>query len=590
MICLITRNHELVKEVTKLLNTVEVTVRVLDPASDLAVPGLYAAGVTAAVVDESIPGIPNHAWFDLLGSLGRRMPVFVLGRQHRPEHEHAFASRNSELIAWLDKPDAAELVGMLDMCGATGKAGRLSTLHRIPIYNGQVPMHMLKGSGALSMLTINASSFRKIATEYGVEAYQKVQDCFHSLLYAMWGQVGCFRRTDMLMRRSLHSNTYYVFLEHSRVSRTVPAPGVLEKMADRLAIRLQQAFWEELFKNRAQRMLPDCIRLVPEVSVGYATALYNPCVDPFEILEQVVESSLEGAKVQAKRIKDRERELLQTLVQAKDVLYPNYQAVFHLPNLTKELVDESIAMKSIAPLMPCLYGFESLIRVRPDIANEKLGGDHLVHLEARFLRPDIMFEWAAHARVALELDQVCLQLGVAYAVNLPGRLMVNVLPRNLLHVERLTHLLSPRGEIVFELSESEGVSNPQLMERIREYVAKLGFSIAADDFGKGHGSIERVIKLRPELIKLDRSLVEKIHLDPAKRSFVEGVVRAAKLVHSTVLAEGVETWEEAAAVQGMGVDLIQGFLVHRPQPVEVLIPQLNGPLAVEIDDAEDKVA
>lgn len=581
MICLITRNRELAKEVTRLLSGVEVTVRVLDPASDLAIPGLYAAGVTAAVVDESMPGIPNHAWFDLLGSLGRRMPVFVLGRQHRPEHEHAFASRNSELIAWLDQPDADELVGMLDMCGATGKAGRISTLHRIPIYNGQVPLHMLKGSGALSMLTINASSFRKIAIEYGVEAYQKLQDCFHSLLYGMWGQPGCFRRTDMLMRRSLHSNTYYVFLEQSRASRTVPAPGVLEKMADRLAVRLQQAIWDELFKSRAERMLPDCIHLVPELSVGYATALYNPCVDPFEILEQVLESSLDCSKVQAKRIKDRERELLQTLVQARDVLYPNYQAIFTLPGLTKELVDQSIAEKSIAPLKSFIYGFESLIRVRHDIANEKLSGDHLVHLEARFLRPDIMFEWANHARVALELDQVCLQLGVAFAVALPGKLMVNVLPRNLLHVERLTHLLSPRGDIVFELSESEGVSNPQLMDRIRDYVAKLGFSIAADDFGKGHASIERVINLRPELIKLDRSLIEKINNDPAKRSFVDGVVKAAKLINAAVLAEGVETWAEAAVVQEMGIDLIQGFLVHRPQPVEVILPQIQ---AVDVDD------
>lgn len=575
MICLITRNHNLVKEVTRLLKSVEVSVRVLDPASELAIPGLYASGITAAVVDESIPGIPSHAWFDMLGSLGRRMPIFVLGRQHRPEHEHAYASRNSELIAWLDEPDADELVGMLDACGATGKAGRITTLHRIPVYNGQVPLHMLKGSGAMSMLTINAGSFRKIAIEYGVEAYQKLQDCFHSLLYSMWGQPGCFRRTDMLMRRSLHSNTYYVFLEQSRVSRTVPAPGVLEKMADRLAVRLQQSIWNEIFKDRATRMLPDCINLVPEICVGHATALYNPCVDPFEVLEQVLESSVEVSKVQARRIKDRERELMQTLIQARDLLYPHYQAVFHLPELRKDMIDQCHAEKSIAPIRSLVYGFESLIRARHEIVNEKLAGDHLVHLEARFLRPDIMFAWAGHAKVALELDQVCLQLGVAYAVDLPGRLMVNILPRNLLHIERLTHLLTPRDKIVFELSESEAVTNPQLMERVRDYVSKLGFSIAADDFGKGHGSIERVIKLRPELIKLDRSLIEKIHSDPAKRSFVDGVVKAAKLVNATVLAEGVESWEEAEVVQAMGVDLIQGYLVHRPQPIELILPQIK---------------
>ena len=425
------------------------------------------------------------------------------------------------------------------------------------------------------MLTINAGSFRKIAIEYGVEAYQKLQDCFHSLLYSMWGQQGCFRRTDMLMRRSLHSNTYYVFLEQSRVSRTVPAPGVLEKMADRLAVRLQQEIWNEIFKDRASRMLPDCINLVPELSVGHATALYNPCVDTFEVLEQIMESSVEVSKVQARRIKDRERELMQTLIQARDLLYPHYQGVFYLPDLKKEMIEQCHAEKSIAPIQQLIYGFESLIRVRHEIVNDKLAGDNLVHLEAKFLRPDIMFAWASHAKVALELDQVCLQLGVAYAVDLPGRLMVNILPRNLLHIERLVHLLTPRDKIIFELSESEGVTNPQLMERVRDYVAKLGFSIAADDFGKGHGSIERVIKLRPELIKLDRSLIEKIHTDPAKRSFVDGVVKAAKLVKATVLAEGVETWDEAEVVQAMGVDLIQGYLVHRPQSIELIMEQIR---------------
>ena len=181
---------------------------------------------------------------------------------------------------------------------------------------------------------------------------------------------------------------------------------------------------------------------------------------------------------------------------------------------------------------------------------------------------------AAHSKVALELDQVCLGLGVAGAVELPGKLMVNILPRNLLHLERLTHLLSPRGKIVFEISESEGVSNPALMQKVRDYVSKIDCSIAADDFGKGHASIERVIKLRPELIKLDRSLIEKIHLDPAKRIFVDGIVKAAKLVKAAVLAEGVETWEEAAVVQQMGVELIQGFLLHKPQALEQVLAQI----------------
>ncbi|MCX6125611.1 MAG: EAL domain-containing protein, partial [Proteobacteria bacterium] len=171
-----------------------------------------------------------------------------------------------------------------------------------------------------------------------------------------------------------------------------------------------------------------------------------------------------------------------------------------------------------------------------------------------------------------------------------GKLMINILPRNLLHLERLTHLLGQRRNIVFEISESEGISNPQLMMRMREYISNLGCFIAADDFGKGYASIDRIMKLRPEIIKLDRSLVDGIHKDPAKQSFVEGIIRAAKHVQATVLAEGIELWEEAAVVQAMGVDLIQGFLLHKPQPVEEVLKQLEIDQTSSLNQGLDRVA
>lgn len=573
MICLVTNNQELSRELSGLLSKSGVAVRLVDPASDLAVPSLYMAGVTAVVVDGVIPGLGRTAWLDMLGSLGRRLPVFIIGQSQTQDLE--YSSRTSELLAWVENPDATSIFAMLDACGATGKNGKIVPRQQISIYNPQVPLHMLQGHGALSMLSINAGGFRKIAIEYGVEAYQKLQDVFHQVLFDMWGQPGNFRRNDMIMRRSGHSNTYYVFLEQGRETRSVPAPGVLEKMADRIALRLQDALWTEIFKDRASRNLPACISLVPDFSVGHATALHNPCVDSVDVLEHLMEMSAEVAKVQLRRIRDRERELMQTIVQSKEILYPNFQAVFNLQEITKELAEEVNTTQSIASIKKSLYGFESLIRVRKDKVDERLALDHLVYMDAKLLRPDILFGMAAHSKVALELDQLCMGLGIAGAVDLPGKLMVNILPRNLMHIERLTHLLTPRGNLVFEISESEGVTNPALMQKVRDYVSKIKCSIAADDFGKGHASIERVINLRPELIKIDRSLLEKIHLDGAKRIFVEGIIKAAKLVNATVLAEGIETWAEAEVVQKMGIDLIQGFLLHRPQPLEQIVAQIT---------------
>jgi hypothetical protein len=303
----------------------------VDPASDLVIPSLYHSSITAIVVDSEIPQLRKSAWLDMLGSLGRRIPVFVLGR-HEPQDPSA-TSRNDELLAWIDDPEASVLFSMLQACGAFGAGHKVSAAPKIPVYNMQVPLHMLQGNGALSMLMINASGFRKISIEYGVEAYQKLQDTFHRILFELWGHPGNFRRSDIVMRRSTNSNTYYLFLEQSRISRTVPAPGVLEKMADRIALRLQQALWAEIFKPRSERRLPDCINVGPDFSLGHATALYNPCLDSVDVIEHLIETSAEISKVHLRRIRDREREILQTMVQSKEILYPNYQAVFDLKKI-----------------------------------------------------------------------------------------------------------------------------------------------------------------------------------------------------------------------------------------------------------------
>ena len=573
MICLITGDSKFREELGKLLREASLAHREVDPASELVIASLYDPAMKAIVVDVQSSIMHQTAWLDLLSSLARRIPVFVLGESQASEK--ILASRDGEMLGWIDKPDASTVFGMLSATGVFAGSTKIVAASCIPNFNMQVPLHMLRGNGALIMLVINASGFRKVSVEYGVEVYQKLQDCFNKVLFEMWGQQGSFRRSDIIMRRAPNSNTYYVFMEQSRTTRSLPGPGVIESVADRITLKLQGLLWEEIFKPRSERRMPDCIQVVPEFSVGHSTALHNPCLDATDIIEHTIELASEVSKVQLRRVRDREREILQTIIQSRDILYPHFQAIFDLQKITKDKVNEVKSSQSIAPILDALHGFESLIRARKEVFEEKLQGNHLVHMDFRLLRPDILFAMAAHSKVALELDQLCLGAGISGAVDLPGPLMVNILPRNLMHLDRLSHLLTSRGNIVFEISESEGFSNPRLIEKIRSYVSKINCEIAADDFGKGHASIERVIRIRPALIKIDRSLVEKIHAEPAKRTFVEGIVRAAKTVNAKVLAEGIETWEEALVVQAMGVDLIQGFLLHRPQAIEQIQEQLK---------------
>lgn len=546
-----------------------IALRICDSQNiSLGLSELYGADVVAAVVDPTCPELPEGAWLDMITTLGRRIPVVVLGPLLR-----GFTSKGKtpgSTMTWLENPSPEEVLSVLDACGAIGIDYRRLNRDVIPIYNPQVPIHMLQNYGALSLLVVDASSFRKIALEYGVEVYHRVQECFNQILFDQWGTAGCFRANDVLCRRAVHSNSYYIFLEQSRTSHSIPAPGILEKLADRLAVRLQNSFWREIFIERSKRIMPDCIHVVPEIAIGFGTAIYNPCVDSLEVIEQLLETAVEESRIQVKRMRDRQRELMQTLIQTPGLLEPHYQAVFDLQKLTRVLYDQSKAEKSIKPLESLLYGFESLIRVKGDAIDAIYDISGPIYLESRYLRPDVLFSLSHSAKVGLELDQACLQQAIRHSTKLPGTLLLNILPRNLYNIDKLRPLLKDRKGIMFEVSESEAISNLDLMLKVRESLSKMDMRIAADDFGKGYNGLEQIIRMKPDLIKLDRSLIQDIHKDSPKQAFVHGLVRAAQISKSTILAEGVELWEEAEILKSMGIDLIQGFLLHRPQPAAMI--------------------
>jgi EAL domain-containing protein (putative c-di-GMP-specific phosphodiesterase class I) len=572
MICLLLKDQKLRSELVQLLNESQITHCSFDPDSNLAIPALYAEHVRAAVVDCSIVNLTKNAWLDMMASLGARIPVFILGGGRGEDLDAS--RRNHDGHNWLDNPSASQLLALFTATGSVHEKFHYFENQQIRNYSPQLAFEKLNAAGALSILKIDGSGFRKISIDYGIDAYRSLHACFQRIVASLWGRPGQLRQTDIILRKSAPSNIYYVLLEQSRIERAVPAPGVLEMLADRITARLQESLWEEITKSEGTRSLPSCIKLLPDFSIGHATVLLNPCIDPMETIEALFDKASVVAKAQKLRVRHRELELMQTIINSREILVPQYQGVFKLQEITRQLVEDVVAQKSIAPIESALYGFESLIRADTALIDSKIELNHIVHLSSRLLSPDILFAIAGHCKIALELDQVCLSLGIEGAVTLPGKLMVNILPRNLMHLDRLSHLTKARGDLVFEISESEGISNPEQMQKIRTYISNIGAMLAADDFGKGQANIERVIRWRPELIKIDRGLLEKIHLDPAKKVFVEGIVKAAKHIKATVIAEGIETWEEAEAAQQLGIELIQGFLLHRPQPLSLIEAQL----------------
>jgi EAL domain-containing protein (putative c-di-GMP-specific phosphodiesterase class I) len=117
---------------------------------------------------------------------------------------------------------------------------------------------------------------------------------------------------------------------------------------------------------------------------------------------------------------------------------------------------------------------------------------------------------------------------------------------------------------VLELTEHQAVvSYAAVRERLAPLRAK-GLKLAIDDTGAGFASLRHVVELRPDIIKVDRSLVTSIDTDRARRSVVTTFVLLALDIGATVIAEGVETPSELATVSSLGVDEAQGFLLARP--------------------------
>ncbi len=150
------------------------------------------------------------------------------------------------------------------------------------------------------------------------------------------------------------------------------------------------------------------------------------------------------------------------------------------------------------------------------------------------------------------------------------KVFINTIPGHFLNDEDLNKLIDTHGQQMgryfFELTEQETMSDRDL-ESLRRLGDSAGTSqIAIDDFGTGHSNIVNLLRYQPQVIKIDRYLVQEICKDQNKQLFVRNVVEFANLNGILTLAEGVETSNELHTLIDLGVDLIQGYYTGRPQP------------------------
>lgn len=532
--------------------------------------GSKETSVQAIIAECKLNEVHDAMWIDLLEGLSRRIPVLVISDGSA---ESLVRLDQTSALTWLQNPSESDIVNFLHTCGVLGTQKDKQFKAAIPVYSPLIATRILKNNGFLSVISIHASDFTKVSLEYGSAVYQQLQLALQKILYEMWGGSGAFRKTDILCRRSLASNTFYILLERSRAENYIPNPGDLEALAQRLSIKLENLMWQELTSASNERILPKFLEIVPRFIVSYASALYNPCVDNFQTADQLLRSCRETAKIQDARMLNRQRELIQTLIQKEHMLRSNYQGVFDLHKLTSKEIKALKEGFTLDKIEHSIYAFEALARINKNDL-QKLVGEEM-SLNVDFLNPGVLFTKAEEVNLKLELDQACFKLAMDQFRDIPGKLMVNILPRNFYFLEDLRHSIPDGLEVIFEVSESEAINNMSLIQNIRDQLSKSSYGIAIDDFGKGYAGVDRVIKLRPNIIKLDQILINQIDKDVRMQSFIKGLVEAVRSTQSLVLAEGVETKEELVTLFNIGIDLVQGYFLHRPEPIENIQKQLS---------------
>ena len=113
--------------------------------------------------------------------------------------------------------------------------------------------------------------------------------------------------------------------------------------------------------------------------------------------------------------------------------------------------------------------------------------------------------------------------------------------------------------------EGEQVSDGSWLAEILSEYKRIGFKTAIDDFGAGFAGLTLLADFQPDIVKLDMALIRAIDQSPPRRAIVAGVVAMCRELGIELIAEGIETADEARCLADLGIGLMQGYWFGRPQ-------------------------
>lgn len=388
----------------------------------------------------------------------------------------------------------------------------------------------IREMGSIGLLLIDARSLAPIEQSYGVDAFVLTRDKLQAQIIEALSE--WLLPDDLVVSGELGSEQVAVFLFRPR-SDDVFYRETLGEMADAL---------ERHFSERGSKIAYPYRRETPDLPVGQAVLFHNPGVREERQVREALQAAARDAELNQQLALRARAKRVTDLVLSEDITIL-YEPIVNVT--TREVI-----------------GFEALVRGP---------------WESELHSPSALFAQAEETNLVFELDCLCRRAALRGAKGLsPGKLLfLNCLPtaihdpafRGDVLRRTLEDLRLRPNDMVFEISERESIDNFSIFREARDYFGELGFRIALDDTGVAYGSLEAIMELSPDFIKVDLSLVRGIDTDPPRQELLRSLHTVALKLNAQVIAEGIETSEELATIQSLGIPLGQGYLFGRPAPM-----------------------
>jgi diguanylate cyclase (GGDEF)-like protein len=227
-------------------------------------------------------------------------------------------------------------------------------------------------------------------------------------------------------------------------------------------------------------------------------------------------------------------------------------------------------------------------------AGRPVGVEALVrwnHPERGLIFPDVFLDLVEHSGLMRQLTHLVLAKSLTRAAQwwhagIEVPVAVNVSVRDLSDAkfaDVVAGLLRdndlPARALKLEITEHVLMADPGRMTHALESIGRLGVDLSLDDFGTGYSSLVHLKRLPVSELKVDRSFVQRMTSDPDDAAIVRSIVDLAHSLGLRVVAEGVETIESWRALEVLGCDLAQGYLISRPVPGDEVIRWLAAHVA-----------